>query len=52
MTQQVERSANEAVFCLQLGTRDAVRYVARNAKVSDDVAVAAVKQVVVFHRKG
>jgi hypothetical protein len=50
MTVHAERWANEAVFVLQLNTRDAVRYVQRNARVDEQEARTAVKQVVVFHK--
>lgn len=50
MNAQVERFANEAVFILQFNTREAVRYVQRNARVTESVATQAVKQVVTFHR--
>lgn len=50
-TNQVERFANEAVFILQFNTRDAVRYVQRNAGVDEPVAKQAVKSVVTFHKQ-
>jgi len=51
MSNRIEAMANEAVFQLQFNTRDAVRYVQRNAQVDYDTAKTAVKQVVVFHKK-
>jgi hypothetical protein len=50
MNAQVERFANEAVFTLQFNTRDAVRYVQRNAQVSETAATQAVRSVVTFHK--
>jgi len=51
MNQLVELRANEAVFQLQLNTRDAVRYVRKNASVAESIAVQAVKQTVTFHKQ-
>lgn len=51
MTTQVENVANEAVFRLQFNTRDAVRYVEKNANVSQAVAQSAIRQVMLFHKK-
>jgi hypothetical protein len=48
---QVERFANEAVFMLQLNTRDALRYTKRNAACSESAAEAAVKQVMTWYRR-
>jgi hypothetical protein len=50
MTQQVETMANEAVFVLQFNTREAVRYVQRNASVDEATARAAIKSVTTFHK--
>ena len=50
MNAQVERFANEAVFVLQFNTREAVRYVQRNAHVDEAQAVRAIKQTVTFHK--
>jgi hypothetical protein len=47
----VEAMANEAIFTLQFNTREAVRYVQRNAKVDQPTAQQAVKQTVTFHRQ-
>lgn len=52
MSKVVETSANEAVFFLQLNSKEAANYVCRNANVDREAAVQAVKQVMVFHRKG
>lgn len=51
MNQLVERMANQAVFQLQFNTRDAVRYVQRNAGVDHDLARRAIQQAITFHRK-
>jgi hypothetical protein len=50
MNAQVERFANEAVFVLQFNTREAVRYVQRNAGVDQAQATAAIKSVATFHK--
>jgi hypothetical protein len=51
MSNQAERFANEAIFVQQFNTRDAVRYVVRNAQVTPAEATVAVKSVLVFHKK-
>jgi hypothetical protein len=48
---QVERFANEAVFILQLNTREALRYTQRNASCSEITAQNAVKQVMTWYRQ-
>jgi hypothetical protein len=50
MNAQAERFANEAVFVLQFNTREAVRYVQRNAGVSEVKAADAVKSATTFHK--
>jgi predicted transcriptional regulator len=50
MNAQVERFANEAIFTLQFNTREAVRYVQRNAQVSETQAARAIKEVTTFHK--
>jgi hypothetical protein len=50
MNAQTERFANEAIFVLQFNTREAVRYVQRNASVDEAQATAAIKSVVKFHK--
>jgi hypothetical protein len=50
MSNQAERFANEAVFQLQFGSRDAVRYIQRNAQVDEKTAQAALKSAVTFHK--
>lgn len=46
----VERFANEAVRVLQFNTGDAVRYIQRNARVSEAVALSALKAEVLFYK--
>jgi hypothetical protein len=41
------RFADEAVFILQLNTRDAVRYIQRNAGCDENTANLAFKSVIV-----
>jgi hypothetical protein len=50
-TSQSERFANEAVFQLQFNSRDAVRYIQRNAQVDEKTAVQAFRSAVTFHKK-
>lgn len=50
MSNQAERFANEAVFVLQFNSRDAVRYIQRNANVEKREAESAFKNVVTFHK--
>jgi len=50
MTNQAERFANEAVFQLQFNSRDAVRYIQRNAGVDEKVAVKAFREAATFHK--
>jgi hypothetical protein len=49
--QQADRMANEAVYTLQMNSRDAVRYIQRNAKVDEKSAVDALKATVDWARK-
>lgn len=51
MNERVEAMANEAVFQLQFSTRDAVRYVQRNAKTDEATAQKAIRQVTTFHKQ-
>ncbi len=44
---KVQRFADEAIFVLQLNTRDAVKYIQRNAGCSDVEAMAAFKTAAV-----
>ena len=50
MQSNVERFANEAVYQLQFNSRDAVRYIERNAGVDEKTAKQALKSVLTFHR--
>jgi hypothetical protein len=43
---QAQRFADEAVFILQLNSRDAVKYIRRNAGCNEIVAMALFKQTV------
>ena len=52
MNATIERFANEAIFVLQFNSRDAVRYVQRNAGATEAQAVQAIKQTVTVHRHG
>jgi hypothetical protein len=51
LNNRVEAMANEAVFVLQFNTRDAVRYVQRNAHTDEPTAQKAIKTVTTFHKK-
>lgn len=44
---KAQRFADEAIFILQLNTRDAVKYIRRNAGCSDVEAIAAFKSAAV-----
>lgn len=46
---KVEAMANEAIFQLQFNTREAVRYVMRNAHTDESSARTAVQKTVKFH---
>lgn len=48
---QAEHFANEAIFQLQFNSRDAVRYIQRNAGVDEKVAQKAFKMAATFHRQ-
>lgn len=48
---KIERFANEAVFILQLNTREALRYTQRNAACSESAADAAIKQALTWYRR-
>jgi len=50
-SERVEAMANEAVFQLQFNTREAVRYVMRNAGANEADATSAIKTVVKFHKR-
>jgi hypothetical protein len=49
--QQVQRFADEAVYVLQMNSRDAVRYIQRNAAVPEKSAQEALKSVVDWAKK-
>lgn len=49
-TNQANHFANEAVFVLQFNSRDAVRYIQRNAGVDEKTASKALKDTVTFHK--
>lgn len=51
LNSRTEAMANEAVFQLQFSTRDAVRYVQRNAQVDESTAQKAIKMVTTFHKQ-
>jgi hypothetical protein len=44
---QAQRFADEAVYILQLNTRDAVKYIQRNAGCDESTAITVFKSVVV-----
>lgn len=44
---KAQRFADEAIYILQLNTRDAVRYIQRNAGCDEVAAIAVFKQTVV-----
>lgn len=46
----VEHAASEAIFVLQLGTSDAVKYVVKHAGVSHDEAASAIKRSVLWYK--
>lgn len=51
MNERTEEMANQAVFQLQFRTREAVRYVQRNAGVDEKEAERAIRSVTTFHRQ-
>jgi len=48
---RAQKFADEAIFILQLNTRDAVKYIQRNAGCSDVEAMAAFKSAAVPSKK-
>jgi hypothetical protein len=48
---RAQRYADEAIFVLQLNSRDAVKYIQRNAGCTDVEAMAAFKSAAVPSRK-
>lgn len=51
MSNRTEAMANEAIFVLQFNTRDAVRYVQRNAGVDEATARQVIAKTVTFHKR-
>jgi hypothetical protein len=47
----VETMANQAVFHLQLNTRDAVRFIQRNTGTDETTARRAIRTVATFYKK-
>lgn len=47
---QIERTANEAVYILQLSSRAATRYIQRNARCSEGEAQSALRQALTWYR--
>jgi hypothetical protein len=47
----VARAANEAVFQLQFNSRDAIRYIQRNAGVDQKTAETVFKNTITFHKQ-
>ena len=47
---EIEYAANEAVFGLQLNTKQAVKFVVRNAKTDTKTAKKILKEVVVSYK--
>ena len=43
---QAQRFADEAIYILQLNSRDAIKYIQRNAGINETAAAAAFKQAV------
>lgn len=48
---QAQRFANEAIYILQLNTREAVRYIQRNAECDEATAMSAFKNAIVPTKK-
>jgi hypothetical protein len=51
MSNRTETMANQAIFILQFNTREAIRYVQRNAQVDEETARAAIRSTVCFHKR-
>jgi hypothetical protein len=47
---QIERTANEAVYILQLSSMSATRYIQRNARCSEGEAQSALRQALTWYR--
>ena len=50
MSEKIMKAANQAIFHLQLGTDDAIRYVIKNASVSPRDAGIAIKETLVGYK--
>lgn len=50
MSEKTLNTANQAIFHLQLGTDDAIRYVIKNASVSPRDAGIAIKETLVGYK--
>jgi hypothetical protein len=50
MSERTLSAANEAIFHLQLGTDDAIRYVVRNGQCDPKTAGQALKEVMVGYK--
>lgn len=51
MQENILNRAGEAIFCLQLNTPEAIRYVVKHAHVDSKTAGQAIKQVLVGYKK-
>lgn len=47
---QIERTANEAVYILQMSSIPATRYIQRNARCSEGEAQSALRQALTWYR--
>jgi len=50
MSEKTLKSANQAIFHLQLNTDDAIRFVVKNANVSPKEAGMAIKETLVGYK--
>jgi hypothetical protein len=50
MSEKIMKTANQAIFHLQLNTDDAIRYVIKNANVSPKEAGIAIKETLVGYK--
>lgn len=50
MNQSIMDRANEAIFHMQLNSREAIRYVVKNAVTDEKTAGQAVRQVMVGYK--
>ena len=51
MSEQTLNAANEAIFHMQFDTKDAIRYVVKNASVTPTEAGQAIKSVMVGYKR-